>query len=105
MGYLITASADKSMNVWEKSSSNSDLWSLKHKLKNHNSPLRNVIILHKDGGKLAVTGDLVGDLRVWNLEKEKWNVKYPIPGIQEKKLFPEPLCPCLKAKTSSQRPS
>ena len=75
--YLITASADKSMNVWEKSSS--DLWSLKHKLKNHNSPLRNVIILHKNCGKLAVTGDLVGDLRVWNLEKGEMEREIPDP--------------------------
>ena len=86
--YLITASADKSMNIWEKSSSNLDLWSLKHKLKNHNSPLRNVIILHKDGGKLAVTGDLVGDLRVWNLEKGEMEREIPDPRDPREKTFP-----------------
>ena len=86
---LITASADKSMNVWETNSSYNGLWTLKHELHNSN-PLRNVIILQNGNSDkhLAVTGDLVGDLRVWNLGKGEMECEIPDPRARHEITFP-----------------
>ena len=65
--FLITASADKSLNIW-KNDSLTNLWSFKHKMDNEEAPLRNVIILKKCP-TLALSGDMLGDLKMWNLNR------------------------------------
>ena len=67
--FLVTASADKSLNVWQNDPI-SKLWNFKHKMDNDEAPLRNVIILKKLPF-LALSGDLLGDLKIWNLDSGK----------------------------------
>ena len=48
----------------------SKIWNFKHKMDNDEAPLRNVIILKKLPF-LALSGDLLGDLKIWNLDSGK----------------------------------
>ena len=57
--YLISASADQTLGVWQKEA---NVWHFQHKLANEEA-VRNVIILKKSPS-LALSGDLVGDLKV-----------------------------------------
>ena len=84
--FLVTASSDKSMNVWTNDSNSVEqLWSLKHELNNHNAPLRNILILKKSPA-LAVTGDLVGDIKVWNLAIGV--IEFEVPDPRRESTFP-----------------
>ena len=58
--YLISASADQTLGVWKKEESS--VWHFQHKLDNDEA-VRNVIILKKSPS-LALSGDLIGDLKV-----------------------------------------
>lgn len=78
--FLVTSSADKSMSVWSKNSI-SDLWTFQTKMDNEDAPLRNVIILKRDPN-LALSGDLVGDLKVWNLKVGQLSYQVPDPCQQ-----------------------
>ena len=80
--FLVTASSDKSMNVW---TNNEQLWSLKFELNNNNAPLRNILILNKRPA-LAVTGDLVGDIKVWNLNTGV--IEFEVPDPRREFTFP-----------------
>ena len=77
--FLVTASADKNLNVW-KNDSGSYLWSFRHKM-NNDEALRNVIILKKCP-YLALSGDLIGDLKVWNLNSGSKVYQVPDPSGQ-----------------------
>ena len=57
--YLISASADQTLCVWQKEA---NIWHFQHKLNNEEA-VRNVIILKKSPN-LALSGDLIGDLKV-----------------------------------------
>ena len=57
--YLISASADQTLGVWQKEA---NVWNFQHKLNNEEA-VRNVIILKKSPN-LALSGDLIGDLKV-----------------------------------------
>ena len=57
--YLISASADQTLGVWKKEAND---WHFQHKLNNEEA-VRNVIILKKSPN-LALSGDLIGDLKV-----------------------------------------
>lgn len=78
--FLVTSSADKSISVWNRNDV-SDLWTFQTKLDNEDAPLRNVIILKKDPN-FALSGDLVGDLKVWNLKLGQLNYQVPDPCDQ-----------------------
>ena len=62
--FLVTASADKFLNVW-RNDSMTHYWGFRHKMDNDEA-LRNVLILKKCP-TVALSGDLIGDLKVWNL--------------------------------------
>jgi len=79
--YLVSASADDSLGVWHQN--DQDSWKLKHKL-NNEEPVRNVIILKKSP-ELAVSGDLLGDLKVWNIHEGQF--KYQVPHPTDSGLF------------------
>ena len=51
-------------------------WTLKAKFQNSGVALRNVIILKKEP-RFALSGDLLGDLKVWDLEEGIF--KYNVP--------------------------
>ncbi len=78
--FLVTSSADKSLNVWVNDSP-TDVWTFQSKLDNEDAPLRNVVILEKTPN-LALSGDLLGDLKVWNLSRGQLEYTVPDPGEQ-----------------------
>ncbi len=74
--YLISSSADKTLNLWTRPDPSSG-WILKSKFENGDTALRNVIILERDDGNLALSGDLIGELKVWNLREAR--LQYNVP--------------------------
>ena len=73
--YLISASADQTLGVWQKEA---NVWHFQHKLANEEA-VRNVIILKKSPS-LALSGDLVGDLKVKDLKKNTYGgIQYSRP--------------------------
>ena len=78
--FLISASADQSLGVWQKDV----CWKFKFKIDNDEAPVRNVIILEKSPD-LALSGDLLGDLKVWNIRDGSF--KYQVPHPTDTGLF------------------
>lgn len=84
LDFLVSGSSDRAFRVFSrrnnKKTSQEELFEEDFRMEEHTTGVRNVLILACDPG-LAVSGDIFGDLRVWNLREKR--LQYAVEEVEE----------------------
>ncbi|TRY67768.1 hypothetical protein TCAL_05162 [Tigriopus californicus] len=79
--FIVSGSADKIQRAWKF---DGDQWVEHHAFKGHSTGVRNVMIF-QSMPSFFVSGDLLGEVKVWNLETKE--IQYEVPEIESQGWF------------------